>query len=79
MYSIIKYIDSVMFSIIISINIRFILNTGNSGITKQRLKPKTIAPIVLCQIATETGWSELPNFLNMIERIAPLTPLANAR
>ena len=65
--------------IIINIKIRFTVNTGNSGITKQMLKPKTIAPIVLCQIATETGWSELPNFLNMIERIAPFMPLAKAR
>ena len=65
--------------IMININIRFTVNTGNSGITKHMLKPKTIVPMVLCQMATETGWSELPNFLNMIERIAPLMPLAKAR
>ena len=34
---------------------KFTVNIGNSGIIKQMLKPKTIAPMVLCQMATDTG------------------------
>ena len=38
-----------------------------------------IAPIVLCQIATDTGESVFPNFLRIIVKIAPLIQLARAR
>ena len=65
--------------IVIRIKIRLKLKTGNSGVTKNKLVPKTIAPIELCQIATETGSSVFPNFRKIIDKIAPLTPLPSAR
>ena len=65
--------------IVIRTKISLKLKIGNSGFTNNKLIPKIIAPIELCQIATETGSSVFPKFRKIIDKTAPLTPLPRAR